>query len=121
MSEPASPSEELAPPSALVALEGESSAVGWQGWAGLAAAGLVIAAAVAWGIFGDVPTRVAGRCILMLPEGVADVTADASGRVTSLLVKTGDKVTVRFKEDGDKKIAASIAPPAPPKPKADKK
>ena len=93
MKESPFPPQELALPPALLALEGESSAVGWQGWAGLAAAGLVIAAAIVWGAFGDVPTRIAGRCILMLPEGVADVTADASGRVTSLLVKTGSMVT----------------------------
>ena len=35
--------------------------------------------------------------------------------------KAGDKVTVRFKEEGDKKIAVSVGTPAPPKPKADKK
>ena len=35
--------------------------------------------------------------------------------------KAGDKVTVRFKEDGDKKIAVNVGPPAAPKPKADKK
>lgn len=90
MSEPGS--GKLSPPPALLALEGEGSAIGWKGWAGLAAAGLIIAAAIVWGTFGDVPTRVSGRCILMLPEGVADVTADASGRVTSLLVKPGSMV-----------------------------
>ena len=79
-------------PPALLALEDQAASVGWQAWAGLAAAGLVIAAAVVWGALGDVPTRVVGRCLLMLPEGTADVTAEASGRVSALLIKTGDMV-----------------------------
>jgi hypothetical protein len=35
--------------------------------------------------------------------------------------KAGDKVTVRFKEEGDKKIAVSVGPPAAPKAKGAKK
>lgn len=31
--------------------------------------------------------------------------------------KAGDKVTVRFKEDGDKKVAVNVATPTPPKAK----
>ncbi|MBI5397502.1 MAG: hypothetical protein HZA91_19570 [Verrucomicrobia bacterium] len=35
--------------------------------------------------------------------------------------KAGDKVTVSFKEDGDKKCALSVRTTPPPKPKGDKK
>ncbi len=35
--------------------------------------------------------------------------------------KAGDKVTVRFKEDGDKKVAVSVGPPAAPKAKGARK
>lgn len=80
-------------PAGLLALENRTTAIGWLGWAGLAAAGLIIAVAIIWGSLGHVPTRVIGRCILMLPEGVADVSANAAGRVTSLLVKPGDLVS----------------------------
>lgn len=85
------PEEPVLPP-ALLLLDEKASSVGWRGWTGLAAAGLVIAAAILWGSLGDVPTRVIGRCILMYPAGVADVTANSSGRVISLLVKVGDTV-----------------------------
>jgi HlyD family secretion protein len=89
-----SDSETDAPPvpDPLRQLENKAALVGWRAWVGLSCAGLVIAAAVVWGCLGDVPTRVSGRCILMFPEGVADVTAEAAGRVSSLQVKGGDVI-----------------------------
>jgi HlyD family secretion protein len=79
-------------PPALAALDAARSSVGWRAWSGLGAAASVITGAIIWGIVGDLPTRVAGRCILMLPDGVADVTADAPGRLTELLVQPGTMV-----------------------------
>ena len=81
-------------PQGLRHLEDKTATIGWRGWAGLAGAGAVIILAVIWGSVGDVPTRVTGRCILMRPEGVADVSADAAGRVSAILVRAGDQVSV---------------------------
>ncbi|CAK0771895.1 NHLP bacteriocin system secretion protein [Gammaproteobacteria bacterium] len=49
---------------------------------------------VAWGWFGSIPTKVSGKCILINPTGLVDVASVASGRLMTLLVKVGDRITV---------------------------
>jgi HlyD family secretion protein len=53
-----------------------------------------LAAAVAWGIFGRVPTRVAGEGILVSKGGrVVDAVSAAAGRLQSVAVAVDDHVT----------------------------
>ncbi len=60
----------------------------------LAWAGAVIAVAtfVLWGFQGRVEQKVGGRCILISPSGIAEVTAGASGVVGNIKVKLGDRI-----------------------------
>src|SRR5436190_22970479 len=53
--------------------------------------GLIVVAAL-WGWFGSLPTKVSGRCVLINPVGLADVTSLSAGRVTELTVGLGDIV-----------------------------
>jgi HlyD family secretion protein len=63
------------------------------GWLALIAVGTVIAATVAWGVYGTVPTRVDGSGILFGSSGaVVDVQARVGGRVLEILVRPGDAV-----------------------------
>lgn len=61
-----------------------------QGWIGLLAASLVILTALAWGIFGTIPTKVDGLGIFIDPRGIHPVVALGSGRLSSIKVKIGD-------------------------------
>lgn len=79
-------------PAALRSFDQHVARVSWRAWANLAGLGLVIAIVIVWSIFGDIPTRVAGSCIIMHPRGVSDVTADMEGRVTALLVQPGERL-----------------------------
>lgn len=60
-------------------------------WAGMA---MVAATALYWGLAGSVEQKVSGRCVLISPSGVAEVTAGAAGLVSNLFVKVGDRVEV---------------------------
>lgn len=68
------------------------------GWAALAAIAAVLAAVVAWGVFGTVPTRVEGQGILVLRGGqVFDAAAPSAGTLASVAaigtaVNKGDTV-----------------------------
>ena len=48
--------------------------------------------ALGWALFGVVETRVNGRCIIISPNGVSEVTSGAEGRVSQLRVKVGSRV-----------------------------
>src|SRR5690349_7367659 len=51
-------------------------------------------AAVTWGIIGRVPTRAAGEGILISGGGrVVEAAADAAGRLATISVTVGDRVT----------------------------
>lgn len=63
-----------------------------KGWLGLAGCGVLLAAAVAWGVLGSVPTRVHASGILIHSAGLADVVALGSGQITALEVDVGDVV-----------------------------
>lgn len=64
-----------------------------RGWIALATFGGLIIVALIWGIFGSIPTKVHGSCVLIRTGGVYEVSANASGRVTDLSVSVGDVVT----------------------------
>jgi HlyD family secretion protein len=63
-----------------------------RGWLGLASLGLVIAAALAWGVFGSIPERVAGMGILVRSGGVYEVASENDGRVADFAVQVGDTI-----------------------------
>ncbi len=64
-----------------------------KGWLALMACGLILATALVWGVFGRVPTKVAGSGILLPLGGLAGLVAVADGQVTTLEVKPGARVT----------------------------
>lgn len=59
------------------------------GWAALVALGLMVLAAILWGVFGSVSIKVHGRGILMRGSSLLSVTSDATGRVQEVLVEPG--------------------------------
>lgn len=63
-----------------------------KSWLALAGAGAILAAALAWGFFGSIPTEAYGEGILIRQGGVAEVVATGSGQVEELLVAAGDPV-----------------------------
>lgn len=63
-----------------------------RGWLALVALAVVLAAALLWGIFGSVSTRVAGEGLILVRQGVFSVCAQSAGRVGTVPVKEGDRV-----------------------------
>lgn len=61
-------------------------------WLALAPLVAMILLAIAWGWWGSVPTKAAGKCILLNPTGVADVASAVSGRLIEIPVSIGDTV-----------------------------
>lgn len=57
-----------------------------------ASAAITVFAVLYWGIAGRVEHKVPGRCILINPSGVAEISAAAAGRVAKLAVRVGDRV-----------------------------
>lgn len=63
-----------------------------MGWLALGALGLLLAAALLWGFFGSIPTKIPGRGILVRGSGMREVFAPRLGLVREMLVKVGDKI-----------------------------
>ncbi|MES2295978.1 MAG: NHLP bacteriocin system secretion protein [Pseudomonadota bacterium] len=63
-----------------------------RAWIALSAISGLLVIAIGWGIFGSVPTKVDGACILMRPGGVSEITTAGGGRVTDIAVSVGDLV-----------------------------
>jgi HlyD family secretion protein len=63
-----------------------------RGWLSLAACGLLLATALAWGFLGRIPTKVRAGGILIPTGGLADVVAVGDGQLTALEVQVGDRV-----------------------------
>lgn len=63
-----------------------------RAWLALAAVGVLIAAAVVWGIVARVPTIVRAHGYLIHAGGVRTVEAPAAGRVVALLVQAGQPI-----------------------------
>jgi HlyD family secretion protein len=62
------------------------------GWLALAALGALLAAGLAWGLLGSIPTLASGEGILLRRGGVMDLVATASGQVDEVLVRVGDVI-----------------------------
>ncbi len=85
------------------------------GWLALVALGLVLLAAILWGIWGSLPIQVAGQGILLSAGGMHDVIAPVGGQVTELGVGAGDviqagQVVARIAQP-DRLLAVPVASP----------
>ncbi len=63
-----------------------------KGWVALLALCVLVAAVIGWGIFGSIPTKVSGSCILIRPGGVSELVTPGPGRVADISVSVGDSV-----------------------------
>ena len=54
------------------------------GWLALLSIGLLLFMGILWGIYGSIPTKVAGRGILIKSGGVFSVDAPTSGKITGI-------------------------------------
>jgi HlyD family secretion protein len=63
-----------------------------RGWIALAGLGALLLAAVAWGIWGSIPTEVQGDGILLRQGGISDLVSNAAGQVQEMLVGVGDVI-----------------------------
>lgn len=63
-----------------------------KGWLALMALGSLLVAALAWGVFGSIPTETSGEGILIRQGGVSNVVSAESGQVEEILVSVGDVI-----------------------------
>ncbi len=63
-----------------------------RAWISLLTMAGLIATALAWGIFGSVPSRVSGMGIFIRGQGIRDISAPAAGQITEMYVSPGDKI-----------------------------
>src|SRR5215207_9412437 len=63
-----------------------------RGWIALAGLSLLVILAVIWSVFGSIPTVIKTNGLLVRQDGLREVTAPASGRLTALTIKAGDQV-----------------------------
>lgn len=63
-----------------------------RGWIALTAAALLLAAALAWSVFGSVPVRIPAHCILLRPTAVTYVVSSVAGQIVDIRPAVGDEV-----------------------------
>jgi len=63
-----------------------------RAWLALAAIGGLLLTALLWGVFGSIPSKVRGSCILIRPGGVDEIVAPGNGWVSDISVEAGDMV-----------------------------
>lgn len=63
-----------------------------KGWLALSGLGLMLLAALAWGVWGSIPTEAAGEGILIRRGGVSDLVSAGTGQVEEVLVGVGDVI-----------------------------
>lgn len=63
-----------------------------RGWLALTGLGALLAAAVAWSVWGSIPTTAQGEGILLRQGGVSDLVMNATGQVEVVTVKVGDVI-----------------------------
>lgn len=64
-----------------------------QRWLSLIALGTLVTAGLAWSILGRIPITVKGQGVIVYPSQVVNLQAASAGRLVSLAVQTGDRVT----------------------------
>lgn len=63
-----------------------------KGWISLLTTGLLILAALAWGYFGSLPTKVTGMGLFIKSGGVMEIVAPSPGRIKDIYFSVGDVV-----------------------------
>ena len=63
-----------------------------KAWVALISLCSLVMVAVAWGIFGSIPTKVSGKCILIQSGGMESISTQSGGRISGIMVKVGDSV-----------------------------
>jgi HlyD family secretion protein len=63
-----------------------------KGWLALTALGALLLTALAWGVFGSIPTEATGEGILLRRGGVSNIVAAENGQVEEILVAVGDVI-----------------------------
>lgn len=63
-----------------------------KGWMALCALCTLLASALAWGVWGAIPTEATGEGILLRRGGVSDLVAPGAGQVEAVLVGVGDVI-----------------------------
>lgn len=63
-----------------------------KAWAALLAIGLLLVAAVMWGIFGSIPTKTYAQGIMLKSGGIYNISHIKSGKITDIRVEEGDIV-----------------------------
>jgi multidrug efflux pump subunit AcrA (membrane-fusion protein) len=102
--------ERLSSPEELDQLMQVTTPKGWLALLGLAS---LIVVALIWGVFGNIPTKVAGQGIVLNAGGVSQVSALTTGRVQGIYVSAGDvipkgKTIARvFSDDGERERVVS--------------
>ncbi len=62
-----------------------------KGWMALGALGAILLSALAWGVWGSIPTESTGEGILQ--RGVSNLESPGAGQIEEVLVRVGDHVT----------------------------
>jgi len=63
-----------------------------RAWFTLLAVGVILAAAVIWGIWGSIPNKVSGQGILIKSGGVYNIVHSSAGQITDIRIRPGDSV-----------------------------
>ena len=63
-----------------------------KGWLALGALGTVLLSALAWGVWGAIPTESNGEGILLRRGGVSDLVAPGAGQIEDVLASVGDVI-----------------------------
>lgn len=63
-----------------------------RAWLALAAVAGLLCIALLWGIFGNLPSKVQGTCLLIRPGGVDEIVAPGAGWLSDLAVEAGETV-----------------------------
>jgi len=66
-----------------------------KGWLALGALGTILLSALAWGVWGSIPTESTGEGILLRRGGVSDLVAPGAGQIEAVLVSVGDIIEKR--------------------------
>lgn len=85
-------------------LQREIRVIGRPAWWTLVGIAVVAGGVVIWSFAGKLKTKVAGPCMLLSSEGVVDIKAGATGRLSEVSVRSGAQV-----REGD--VVAIIAQP----------
>jgi hypothetical protein len=64
-----------------------------KGWLALVGCAVIIGAALVWGVFGTIQTKVAAGGILLSSQGLTELVAAGDGTISSLDVESGAEIT----------------------------